>query len=149
MKRTSVVLVLAAVVLAAASAPGQETVPKTAPAIAAAPASPAAPQEKKSREPMLELDEQPSPVKTVPPKYPEAAVKDSVEGTVYLNVQIDAKGIVGGVTVLKSTNPILNQAAIDAMKQWTFKPAIKGGSPVATTVVVPFKFRLAGPEKKR
>ncbi len=107
------------------------------------------PQEKPAKDQALQLDEQPAPIKTVAPKYPESAKKDTLEGSVYLKVLIGKDGAVANVTVLKSTNEVFNASAIEAIKQWMFKPPTIKGEPVTTEVVVPFKFKLdAGKEKK-
>ena len=97
------------------------------------------------------VDVMPVVVTRVMPKYPDAARKDHLEGKVYLNVLVDAKGRVEKVEVLKSDATTFNEAAIASAKEWTFKPALKDGEPVATRVTIPFQFRLdetKGGEKK-
>jgi protein TonB len=107
------------------------------------------PQEKPAKEQALQLDEQPTPIKKAYPKYPENARMDTLGGTVYLKAIIGKDGSVTSVTVLKSTNEIFNDAAIEALKQWTFKPPTIKGEPATAEVVVPFKFKLeVGKEKK-
>lgn len=90
----------------------------------------------------IEYDEAPVPTKQVMPKYPEDAMRDNLEGIVYLNVWITAEGTVKKAEVLKSDAAVLNQAAIDAVRQWEFTPAKKDGKPIAVWVTIPFKFRL-------
>ncbi len=89
------------------------------------------------------VDVMPVVVTKTMPKYPEAAKKDNLEGKVYLNVLADAKGRVEEVKVSKSDAQIFNEAAIASAKEWTFKPALKDGKPVATWVTIPFQFKLA------
>jgi protein TonB len=98
---------------------------------------------KKAAAELEEIDEPPAPTKTVSPAYPESAKKDTLEGVVYLRVLISEGGAVKEVHVEKGVREDLNKAAVDAMKQWLFKPPTKKGKPVQTTVVVPFKFKLA------
>jgi protein TonB len=85
---------------------------------------------------------QPVSVKSPPPEYPEKARKAGIEGTVYVNILVDKEGNVKKAVVKKSDSKVLNNAALTAAKQWSFKPAEKLGKPVETWVVVPFKFRL-------
>jgi periplasmic protein TonB len=78
-------------------------------------------------------------VKKVPPKYPLEAKVARVQGTVELNVSISKTGAVTAVDVLSGPEP-LQSAAVDAVKQWEFKPFSLLGEPVEfeTTVHVVF-----------
>ncbi len=82
----------------------------------------------------------PKVVKEVRPLYPEIARQSHVEGVVVLQAAIDAAGKVKEVKVLRSI-PLLDQAAVDAVKQWVFEPTrVKGQTgPVISTVSVAFK----------
>ena len=77
------------------------------------------------------------------PEYPPEAFEQGVEGTVLLELVIDAKGKVARVKVLESI-PQLDDAAIRCAKKWRFKPAEKDGRPVATTAHAPIAFRRDG-----
>jgi len=90
----------------------------------------------------------PEAIKQMPAKYPPAAKKDNVEGTVWLKTLVDEEGRVAKVEIQKSEAEVLNQAAVDAVKQWLFKPAIMKGKPVAVWVSIPFRFRLASEQEK-
>jgi TonB family protein len=90
----------------------------------------------------------PEAIKQMPAKYPEAAKKDSVEGTVWLKTLVDEHGKVTKVEIQKSDAEVLNQAAVDAVKQWVFKPAVMKGKPVAVWVSIPFRFRFASDQEK-
>lgn len=81
-------------------------------------------------------------LKKVEPKYPEEARKAGVEGVVILSVRTDKKGNIENVMVLRSI-PLLNEAAIDAIKQWKYEPLILDGKPcpVVFTVTVVFKLK--------
>jgi TonB family protein len=81
----------------------------------------------------------PKPLKVVDPVYPAEAKKAGVEGTVILAVKTDAAGKVQDTMILRSI-PALNQAAIDAVKQWVYEPLIVNGipRPVVFTVTVFF-----------
>jgi TonB family protein len=104
-------------------------------------------QKKKTPAVIEDLDEQPTPIKTASPVYPKTALKDSLEGSVFLRVTIDEQGGVAKVEIEKGTRDDLNAAAIDAMKQWKFKPLTRKGTPVQASVVVPFRFRLTKEKK--
>ena len=91
-------------------------------------------------------DKEPTILKHVEPKYPERALRDSLEGTVFLKAWVDRKGRVHGPEVLKSSDDIFIAPAIDAVKQWVFTPAIMNGQPVSAWVSFPFRYRL--PVKK-
>jgi TonB family protein len=84
---------------------------------------------------------EPNVVKKVDPVYPEAARKAGIEGTVLLEAKTDAKGDVVAVSVLKSV-PELDQAAIDALKQWKYEPYVVDGKPVGLVFTVTIRFVL-------
>ena len=73
----------------------------------------------------------PAVVKTrVAPQWPLVAKSMSIQGVVVLDAWIDEKGNVTCTKVTRSI-PILNQAALDAVRQWRFAPATLAGKPVA------------------
>lgn len=88
------------------------------------------------------VDVKPVPVKTPPPIYPEELKREGVSGVVAVSIVIDEKGLVASATVVKSSNPNLNDAAIAAVKKWKFKPGQKDGEPVKTRVTIPINFSL-------
>jgi TonB family protein len=115
-----------------------------APAIAA-PAAPAAatmPPKAQTREPVrVGSGVQASKlIRKVLPVYPELAKRAHVEGNVILQILIDEDGTVANVQVLQS-HPLLETAAIDAVKQWRYSTTLLNGIaiPVQTTVSVEFK----------
>jgi len=68
-------------------------------------------------------------LKKVEPTYPPLAKAVSISGTVTLSIVISPDGKVSSTKVV-SGHPILIQAALDAVKQWTYKPFESGGKPV-------------------
>jgi TonB family protein len=78
-------------------------------------------------------------VTSVPPAYPALATAARVQGTVLLQVEISIQGFVQNVTVM-SGHPLLNDAAVQAVRQWTYKPFLVNAQtvPVITTVTVSF-----------
>ncbi len=74
---------------------------------------------------------------TVPPKYPEEAKKERIQGTVLLNAVIGKDGAVEELTVTSGPKE-LQQSALDAVRQWTYNPYLLNGNPteVKTTISV-------------
>jgi protein TonB len=87
------------------------------------------------------VEELPEAVQRVAPVYPDLAREAGVDGTVLVQALVDKSGKVRDVKVQKSI-PMLDQAAIDAVKKWVFKPALSNNKPVAVWVAVPVKFSL-------
>ena len=77
------------------------------------------------------------------PKYPIDAKNEKVTGEVKLEVTIDVEGSVVSVKAVKDPDPRLTEAAIAAVKQWKYKPALtKAGKPVQVLATVSVNFRL-------
>jgi len=77
------------------------------------------------------------------PVYPVNARRLRVEGTVLLNVLVGVDGMVREVKVLEAEGgKLLSPAAVDAVRQWTFTPATRGGQPVQCWHKVPIRFAL-------
>jgi TonB family protein len=83
----------------------------------------------------------PKLVKEVPPVYPEIARQSQVEGVVILGVKTDEKGQVKDLVVLRSI-PLLDQAAIDAVRQWVYEPMVIDGKAVPVVFNVTVRFQL-------
>jgi protein TonB len=82
-----------------------------------------------------------APVKTkhVAPVYPPIARSARVQGVVILEATIDERGQVTDARVLRSI-PLLDQAAIDAVRQWEFAPTLLNGQPVAVIMTLTVQF---------
>lgn len=76
------------------------------------------------------------------PDYSEEARKAKYQGTVVLWLIVDANGKPRDVRVARSLGMGLDQKAIEAVRQWKFKPALKDGSPVAVQINVEVNFHL-------
>jgi protein TonB len=83
----------------------------------------------------------PTKMKHVPPVYPAVAQAAHVEGTVIIQATISPTGKVADARVLRS-NPLLDAAALDAVRQWEFTPTLLNGSAVAVIMTVTVDFRL-------
>lgn len=73
------------------------------------------------------------------PEYPALARTAKIEGTVEVRIQVNLKGEVGNVQVLRG-HPLLVAAAVKAAKEWTFDPAECGGNGQAVVGTLVFKF---------
>ncbi len=81
-------------------------------------------------------------VKKVPASYPADARRRLIQGDVELKVLIDTNGAVKDVTLL-SGPPALAPAAIEAVKQWKYKPYLLNGQPVEAETKVTVSFELS------
>lgn len=87
-----------------------------------------------------ELD-RPDKLVHIDPVYPPIATAARVEGLVILEATIDGDGNVQDVKVLRSI-PLLDEAALEAVRQWKYEPTIVGGVPVPILMTVTVKFAL-------
>jgi len=84
----------------------------------------------------------PEVIRRVQPNYTEVARKARVQGVVIVEAIVDKQGSVTNVRVLKGLPMGLEQSAMDAVKQWKFKPATLNGRPVSVYFVLTINFRL-------
>jgi len=83
----------------------------------------------------------PTKVKDVKPVYPDAARSGRVQGVVIIEATIGANGRVIDTKILRSV-AMLDQAALDAVKQWEFTPTLLNGKPVPVVMTVTVNFKL-------
>jgi protein TonB len=77
------------------------------------------------------------------PSYPRLSKRMGEQGEVRLRVLVAVDGRVASVQLSRSSGfERLDEAALESVKQWRFKPATQGGEPVETWVEVPVKFVL-------
>lgn len=81
-------------------------------------------------------------LKQVPPVYPIAARRAKIQGSVVLKAVIYKDGNVGELGVV-SGHPMLVQAAMDAVKQWVYRPYYRNGQPIDVETLVVVEFSLA------
>jgi TonB family protein len=86
-------------------------------------------------------DNAPRCITEVAPVYPEIAKTARIAGVVILEVKVDKDGNVVNTQVLRSI-PLLDQAAIDAVKQWKYEPFLVNGEPRAFILTVTVNFNL-------
>ncbi|MGZ5051947.1 MAG: TonB family protein [Methylobacter sp.] len=79
------------------------------------------------------------------PNYPSVSRRLGEEGLVMLEVQVNTDGTADSVELQTSSGSSrLDQAALEAVKQWRFVPAKRGDQSVTASVVVPVRFSLEG-----
>jgi len=134
------------------SAPKAEAPP--APPLPKPPASqPRKPQKETPRpepspRPAARAADEPRPVivRNPAPRYPEFARRKGWEGRVVVRVSVDANGRPTQTVISKGSGySVLDQAALQAVKTWRFRPRTLGGVPMAGTVDVPVNFSLRMP----
>jgi periplasmic protein TonB len=76
------------------------------------------------------------------PEYSEEARKSKLQGTVVLSIVVSATGGVSDLRVIRGLGLGLDERAMEAVKQWRFRPATVDGKPAATRAVVEVNFRL-------
>jgi protein TonB len=90
-----------------------------------------------------ELDQRPRAVLTVDPSYPMELRKRKLEATVSVVFLVGTDGKVRNVQVEKSTNPLFDRAALDAVRQWRFEPGTRKGEKVEFKMRQPITFRAS------
>ena len=88
-----------------------------------------------------QLPELPRKIVDVHPLYPEIARSARVEGTVILEAVLDTSGRITQLRVLRSV-PLLDQAAIDAVRQWRYTPSTYNGRAVSVLMTITVHFSL-------
>jgi TonB family protein len=88
------------------------------------------------------LQERPIATALKPAAYPEADEKARTEGTAQVEVTVDATGRVTATRLVKATTPAMGESAIAALKESTFHPGMKDGSPVPVVVTIAIRFAL-------
>jgi protein TonB len=73
--------------------------------------------------------------------YPEIARSARIEGLVIVEATIDERGVVTDARVLRSV-PLLDPAALVALRQWRYTPTLLNGVPVRVLMTITFHFRL-------
>lgn len=81
-------------------------------------------------------------VHRVAPVYPERAIREGIEGIVLLLVTVNEEGFVYELRAAQENNPILEAAAIDAVKEWHYSPTLLNGTPVPVQAMVTVVFNL-------
>jgi protein TonB len=91
--------------------------------------------------PVTDYDQPARVIRVVKPTYPSEAFTARIQGVVVVEFVIDVTGRVVEARILQSV-PILDQAALQAVRQWLFVPAQQRGRPVASLAIAPIEFRI-------
>lgn len=84
----------------------------------------------------------PTVISQVQPEYSEEARKARYEGVVVLEAIVHADGSIQIVRVARGLGYGLDQRAIEALEQWTFRPGMSGGEPVSVAINIEVNFNL-------
>ncbi len=76
------------------------------------------------------------------PEYSEEARKAKYSGTVLLYIEVDTSGKATNIKVVRSLGLGLDEKAMEAVRQWKFKPGYKDGKPVTVAATIEVNFRL-------
>jgi TonB family protein len=88
-----------------------------------------------------DVEQMPKVLAKVPPRYPQGARDRRIQGTVVIQARIDREGRVIECYP-KLSIPELDEAAMEAVRQWRFEPARVNGAPRSVWVAVPVRFSL-------
>lgn len=92
---------------------------------------------------IADLDQAPTPRFRAKPAYPFEMRRAGIEGEVVVGFIVDIEGKVIQAYSVRSTQREFEQAAIQAVSRWTFRPGKKGGRPVNTRMQVPIVFSIS------
>jgi protein TonB len=90
---------------------------------------------------LAEIDQKPRVIFQNTPVYPTSMRGKKVEGLVTVVFIVDQSGKVLKPRVEKASHPAFEKPAIDAVKQWKFEPAVKGGQRVSCKMRAPIRFQ--------
>lgn len=80
-------------------------------------------------------------IRRVDPEYPPIAESARVQGVVIIEVTIGQDGTVADAKILRSI-PLLDQAALDAVRQWQWQPTLLNGAPTSVIMTTTIQFTL-------
>ncbi len=86
--------------------------------------------------------EKPKIISRIQPEYPEIARRARIEGIVILEAIIEKDGSVSDIKIIRKVSPLLDQAAVRAVKQWKFEPAKINGKPVRAYFILTVIFKI-------
>ena len=102
---------------------------------------PAPPPAAVSTAPSAQFDHDAKLISSRPPVYPPMAKQSNIQGNVVVDANIDSRGNV--VEAKAFSGPMfLRQAAVEAVRQWKYSPALAGGRAVPTQITVTINFHL-------
>ena len=90
---------------------------------------------------MTDIDQKPRAVFQAAPLYPSEMRGKKLEGVVTIIFVVDSNGRVSNPRIEKSTHPAFEKPTLDAIRQWKFEPAVKGGQRVGCKMRIPIRFQ--------
>jgi len=75
--------------------------------------------------------------------YPKEAAQQGIDGRVFVQFAVTADGSVTDASVARGAHPLLDQAALEAVRSMTFEPGQRDGAAVRTQMTLPITFRLS------
>ena len=82
-------------------------------------------------------------ISQVKPVYPQSAKDSGIEGVVRLQALIGKDGTLAGLSAQTSPNPDLTTAALEAVQQWRYSPALLNNEPISVFTTIEVEFKLA------
>jgi protein TonB len=124
-------------------APGMVGIDETRPAVPA-PAAPAAPSPAPAAPSAPSMaNSDPVPIGKPSAPYPVDALRNGESGTVVLRITVGPDGVPYGIELAQSSHSrSLDRAAMSAVRNWRFKPAMRNGQPAPATVQIPVSYNL-------
>ena len=95
---------------------------------------------------LAQLDRVPEPIAQPAPVFPFDLIKLIERGEVLVEFIVDTNGVPRGVRVVSSTHKGFEQASIDGVSRWRFRPGMKAGKKVNTRMMVPIVFMVTDPD---
>jgi protein TonB len=81
-------------------------------------------------------------LRRVDPVYPDSVRRKATAGIGIFELVINEQGRICAVRVLRGLRPAIDRAMVDAVRQWTFRPARRNGKPVAVAYVVTVRLEV-------
>jgi TonB family protein len=88
-----------------------------------------------------QVDSPPVATDQVPPDYPAPMRRNNLDGKALVALIVLPNGKPDQVQLVEATHPLFADAAVEAVRHWHFKPAMKNGQPVAASMQLPIEFR--------
>ena len=91
----------------------------------------------------------PRPVRTPDPKYPAEARHAGIQGSSWISMIVGTDGIPHDLKVVRKLDDTLDERALETVRTWRLKPAMKDDQPVEVEVVAKIMFRLKGEQYQK
>ncbi len=89
----------------------------------------------------------PSPLDYQAPVYPQALKDSGKDGTVKITFTVSKKGLVKDPVIKSASEPEFGESALQALKEWRFRPGTENGEPIDMKVTLPFQFTASVEDK--